>query len=181
MRRAGATAREMLIAAAAAQWGVAASECRAANSVITHAPSGRTVTFGEVAEAAAKIAPPKDVKLKDAKDWRLIGQPTRRLDVTDKVLGKPIYGIDVRVPGMLHAALAQCPVFKGTLKSVDESKARRHEGRPQGRQAQGRGRGGRRQLVAGEEGARRADDRLGRRRERQMSRATASATSCSAD
>ncbi len=121
LRKAGATAREMLIAAAAAQWGVAASECRAANSVITHRPSGRTVTFGQVAAAAAKIAPPKDVALKDSKDWRLIGQPTRRLDVADKVTGKPIYGIDVRVPGMLHAALAQCPVFKGTLKSVDES------------------------------------------------------------
>ena len=86
------------------------------------APSGRTVTFGQVAEAAAKIAPPKDVKLKDAKDWRLVGKPTRRLDVADKVQGKPIYGIDVRVPGMLYAAIAQCPVFKGTLKSVDETK-----------------------------------------------------------
>ena len=123
LRRAGATAREMLIAAAAAQWGVAASECRAANSVITHAPSGRTVTFGRVAEAAAKMAPPQNVTLKDAKDWRLVGKPTRRLDVTAKVTGQPIYGIDVRVPGMLYAALAQCPVFKGTLKSVDDSKA----------------------------------------------------------
>jgi len=108
LRRAGATAREMLIAAAAAQWGVAASECRAANSIITHGPSGRTVTFGRVAEAAAKIAPPKNVTLKDAKDWRLVGKPTRRLDVTAKVTGQPIYGIDVRVPGMLYAALAQC-------------------------------------------------------------------------
>jgi isoquinoline 1-oxidoreductase beta subunit len=122
LRRAGATAREMLITAAAAQWGVATAECCAANSIITHTPTGRTVTFGQVAEAAAKVPPPKDVKLKDAKDWRLIGKPTRRLDVTDKVMGKPIYGIDVRVPGMLHAALAQCPVFKGTLKSVDDSK-----------------------------------------------------------
>ncbi|MPZ40466.1 MAG: molybdopterin-dependent oxidoreductase [Rhizobiales bacterium] len=121
LRRAGATAREMLIAAAAMQWGVAASECRAANSIITHVPSGRTITFGQVAEAAAKMPLPKRVTLKDAKDWRLIGKPTRRLDVTDKVMGKPIYGIDVRVPGMLHAALAQCPVFKGTLKSVDDS------------------------------------------------------------
>ncbi len=122
LRKAGATAREMLIAAAAAQWGVEASECRAANSIVTHQPSGRTVTFGQVAEAAAKIAPPKDVKLKDARDWRLIGKPTKRLDVADKVQGKPIYGIDVRVPGMLYAAIAQCPVFKGTLKSVDETK-----------------------------------------------------------
>jgi isoquinoline 1-oxidoreductase beta subunit len=123
LRKAGATAREMLIAAAAAQWGVAPSECRAANGIVTHGPSGRTVSFGQVAEAAARIPPPKHVRLKDAKDWRLIGKPTRRLDVTDKVQGKPLYGIDVRVPGMLHAAIAQCPVFKGTLKSVDASRA----------------------------------------------------------
>jgi isoquinoline 1-oxidoreductase beta subunit len=122
LREAGATAREMLIAAAAAQWNVAASECRAANSVITHGPTGRTLRFGEVAEAAAKIAPPQEVRLKEEKDWRLIGKPTKRLDVADKVVGKPIYGIDVRVPGMLYAALKQCPVFKGTLKSVDDSK-----------------------------------------------------------
>jgi isoquinoline 1-oxidoreductase beta subunit len=121
LRKAGATAREMLVAAAATRWGVAPSECRAANSVITHATSGRNVTFGQVAEAAATIAPPKSVTLKDAKDWRLVGKPTRRLDVPAKVTGQPIYGIDVRVPGMLHAALKQCPVFKGTLKSVDET------------------------------------------------------------
>jgi isoquinoline 1-oxidoreductase beta subunit len=122
LRKAGATAREMLISAAAAQWNVAASGCRAANSIVTHLPSGRTVRFGEIAEAAAKIAPPKEVRLKDAREWRLIGKPTKRLDVVDKVQGKPIYGIDVRVPGMLHAAITQCPVFKGTLKSVDETK-----------------------------------------------------------
>jgi isoquinoline 1-oxidoreductase beta subunit len=122
LRRAGATAREMLIAAAAAQWNVPASECRAANSVITHGPSGRTLRYGELAEAAARITPPKDVRLKDASEWRLIGKPTRRLDVADKVQGKPIYGIDARVPGMLYAAIAQCPVFKGTLKSVDDTK-----------------------------------------------------------
>ena len=123
LRKAGATAREMLIAAAAARWNVAAADCRAAHSIITHPPSGRSATFGQVAEAAAKVPPPKQVRLKDAREWRLIGKPTKRLDVTDKVLGKPIYGIDVRVPGMLHAAITHCPVFKGTLKSVDESKA----------------------------------------------------------
>jgi isoquinoline 1-oxidoreductase beta subunit len=128
LRKAGATAREMLIAAAAAQWNVPASECRAAKSVITHDPSGRTLRYGEVAEAAAKVAPPKDVRLKDASAWRLIGKPTRRLDVADKVVGKPIYGIDVRVPGMLYAAIAQCPVFRGTLKSVDETKVAGHKG-----------------------------------------------------
>ena len=122
LRTAGATARQMLIAAAAARWQVAASECRAAGGVITHTPSGRSLRFGEVAEAAAAIPPPKDVTLKEPKDWTLAGRPTRRLDAVDKVLGKPIYGIDVRVPDMLYAALAQCPVFKGTLKSVDESR-----------------------------------------------------------
>jgi isoquinoline 1-oxidoreductase beta subunit len=121
LRKAGATARHMLVAAAAAQWGVAAAECRADRSVITHTPSGRMTTFGKVAEAAATITPPKDVRLKDIKDWTLAGKPTRRLDVGDKIQGKTIYGIDVRVPGMLYAALIQCPVFKGTLKSVDET------------------------------------------------------------
>jgi isoquinoline 1-oxidoreductase subunit beta len=122
LRKAGATAREMLIAAAALQWNVAVSECRAANSIITHVPSGRMVSYGQVAEAAARIEPPKQVKLKDPKDWKLIGKPTKRLDIADKVRGKPIYGIDVRLPDMLYAALIQSPVFKGTLKSVDESK-----------------------------------------------------------
>src|SRR5262249_10645399 len=119
-----ATAREMLIAAAAAQWGVVAAECRAERSVITHAASGRSLRYGAIAEAAARVPPPAQVKLKDAKDWSLIGKPTRRLDTLDKIRGRTTYGIDVRLPGMLNAALIQCPVFKGTLKSVDDTKAR---------------------------------------------------------
>ena len=122
LRKAGATAREMLIAAAASEWNVAASECRAAQSTITHMPSGRTVTFGKIAEAAARIAPPKAVTLKNPKDWKLAGKPTRRLDVIDKVQGKPIYGIDVRLPNMLYAAVIQSPVFRGKLKAVDDAK-----------------------------------------------------------
>jgi isoquinoline 1-oxidoreductase beta subunit len=122
VRKAGASAREMLIAAAAQQWNVPAQECHADKSVITHRPSARTVRFGEVAAAAGKLEPPKEVKLKDAKDWKLAGKPMKRLEVGDKVQGKPIYGIDVRVPNMLYASLIQCPVFKGTLKAVDESK-----------------------------------------------------------
>jgi len=122
LRQAGATAREMLITAAAARWNVPAGECRAARSVITHRPSGRTVTFGQVASAAAKVAPPGPVKLKDPKDWTLIGTAQRRFDVPDKITGKPIYAIDVRLPDMLYAAIVQCPVFKGTLQAVDESK-----------------------------------------------------------
>jgi isoquinoline 1-oxidoreductase subunit beta len=121
LRRAGAIAREMLIAAAAARWNVPGGECTAANSIITHVRTGRTVTFGAVAAAAAEVTPPAKVALKDPKDWTLIGTPQRRLDVADKITGKPIYAIDVRLPDMLYAAIAQCPVFKGTLKAVDDS------------------------------------------------------------
>jgi len=124
LRKAGATAREMLVAAAAQQWNVPAVECQAEKSVITHKPSGRTLRFGEVAEAAAKLPPPAEPKLKDPKDWGLVGTPQKRLDTTDKVTGKPIFGIDVRVPNMLYAAIVQCPVFGGTPKSYDETKIR---------------------------------------------------------
>jgi len=122
LRCAGATARTMLIAAAAARWNVPDSECAAARGVITHLPSGRTMTFGRIAAAAADIAPPAQVALKDPKDWTLIGTRQKRLDVADKIMGKPIYAIDVQLPNMLYAAIIQCPVFKGTLKSVDETK-----------------------------------------------------------
>jgi isoquinoline 1-oxidoreductase beta subunit len=122
LRRAGATAREMLIAAAAARWKVAGSECAAANGTITHLPSGRNVTFGRIAADAATVTPPAQVALKDPKDWKLIGTRQNRLEVADKVTGKPIYAIDVRLPNMLYAAIVQCPVFKGALRSVDESK-----------------------------------------------------------
>jgi isoquinoline 1-oxidoreductase subunit beta len=121
LRRAGATAREMLIAAAAARWNVPASQCRAQNSTITHSASGRTLTFGEVADNAAKLNPPSDVKLKPPADWTLAGKPRKRLDIFGKVTGEPIYAIDVRLPGMLYAAIRQCPVFGGNLKSVAES------------------------------------------------------------
>jgi isoquinoline 1-oxidoreductase beta subunit len=128
LRQAGAIARMMLVAAAAARWNVPTLECGAANSVITHHPSGRTVTFGAVAAAASEVAPPAHVKLKDPPAWKLIGTRQPRLEVPDKVMGKPIYAIDVRLPNMLYAAIAQCPVFKGTLKSVDESALARMKG-----------------------------------------------------
>jgi isoquinoline 1-oxidoreductase subunit beta len=128
LRRAGATAREMLIAAAAARWSVAAEECTAANSVITHMPSGRQVRFGAVAAEAAKIVPPTKVTLKDPKDWKLIGTPQNRLEIADKVTGKPIFATDVRLPNMLHAAIIQSPVFKGAPKAVDETAARAIKG-----------------------------------------------------
>jgi isoquinoline 1-oxidoreductase subunit beta len=120
LRQAGATAREMLIAAAAARWNVPPAACRARSGVITHGPSGRTVIFGAVADAAAKLTPPTDVKLKAPSEWRLAGTPQLRLDVRDKVTAKPVYAVDVRLPGMLYAAIRQCPVYGGTLKSFDE-------------------------------------------------------------
>ena len=122
VRKGGATARVMLIRAAADEWKVPASECTAANSVITHAPSGRTTTYGKVAEAAAKVTPPADIKLKDPKDWKLAGKGLKRLDTPDKVVGATVYGIDVKLPGMLNAAIKDCPVTGGKLKSYDEAK-----------------------------------------------------------
>src|ERR1700759_2415518 len=112
----------MLIQAAANEWKVPASECSAANSVITHKASGKTTTYGKVAEAAAKLTPPADVKLKDPKDWKLAGKGLKRLDTPDKVNGATIYGIDVKLPGMLNAAIKDCPVTGGKLKSYDEAK-----------------------------------------------------------
>jgi isoquinoline 1-oxidoreductase beta subunit len=121
LRRAGATAREMLIAAAALRWNVAAAECSAHNGVISHAGSGRKVTFGVVADDAAKIEPPAKVALKDPRDWKIAGTSRQRLDVPDKVIGATTYAIDVRLPGMLYAAVVHCPVFRGAVKSVDDS------------------------------------------------------------
>jgi isoquinoline 1-oxidoreductase beta subunit len=123
VRKGGAAARIMLIQAAANEWKVPASECTAANSVITHTPSGRTTTFGKVADAAAKVEPPTDVKLKDPKDWKIAGKGLKRLDTVDKTTGKMMYGIDIKLPGMLNAAIKACPVFGGKLKSFDEAKA----------------------------------------------------------
>jgi isoquinoline 1-oxidoreductase beta subunit len=129
LRKAGATAREMLIAAAATDFAVPGSECRAAKSIITHVPTGRRTTFGKVAAAAAKLDVPTDVKLKPPGDWTLIGKANvARFDLPDKVRGKPVYGIDVALPGMLYASLAQCPVFGGTVKSVDSAAAQNMRG-----------------------------------------------------
>jgi len=122
VRKGGAMAREMLIQAAADQWKVPASECNASNSVITHKPSGRKTTYGKVAEAAARLEPPKDVKLKDPKNWKIAGKPVKRLDTLDKVTGKQVYGFDLKLPGMVNAAIKECPVFGGKVKSFDAAK-----------------------------------------------------------
>jgi isoquinoline 1-oxidoreductase beta subunit len=128
VRKGGATARVMLVQAAANEWKVPASECTAANSIITHTPSGKTTTYGKVAEAAAKVEPPADVKLKDPKDWKIAGKGVKRLDTTDKTTGKMMYGIDVKLPGMLNAAIKDCPVTGGKLKSYDEAKIAKMKG-----------------------------------------------------
>jgi isoquinoline 1-oxidoreductase subunit beta len=121
VRKGGATARMMLIQAAADEWKVPARECSVSNSVITHAGSKRTTTYGKVAAAAAKIKPPKDVELKDPKNWKLVGKRLARLDTIDKTTGKQIYGTDLVLPEMLNAAIKDCPVFGGKVKSVDDA------------------------------------------------------------
>ena len=128
VRKGGAAARMMLVQAAANEWKVPASECVAANSIITHTPSNRRVTFGKVAEAAAKLEAPKDVPLKDPKDWKIIGKGVKRLDTMDKLTGKQVYSSDFKLPGMLNAAIKDCPIFGGKLKSFDASKAEKMPG-----------------------------------------------------
>jgi len=123
VRKAGASAREMLVGAAAEQWHVPAAACTVALGVITHGPSGRHLRYGQVAAAAAKLTPPKEVTLRDPKDWKIAGKPVHRLDIPDKVMGKPVFGVDVSLPGMLHASIAQCPVFGGKLVHADSSAA----------------------------------------------------------
>jgi isoquinoline 1-oxidoreductase beta subunit len=126
LRKSGAAAREMLVSAAAAQWKVPASECKVEKGAVMHGK--RRTTYGRIAARAAKLEAPKDVALKDAKDWTIAGHSVARLDIPDKVLGKPVFGADVQLPGMLMASIVQCPVFTGKLKSVDASEAMKMRG-----------------------------------------------------
>ena len=119
VRKGGATARVMLVQAAADEWKVPAAECSAAASVITHKPSGRKTTYGKVAAAAAKLTPPTEVALKDPKDWKIAGQPLKRLDTAAKLDGSQVFGMDIKMPGMLNAAVKDCPVFGGKIKSFN--------------------------------------------------------------
>ncbi len=128
VRKGGATARMMLVQAAADEWKVPAAECSAAASVITHTPTGRTTTYGKVALAAAKVTPPTEVTLKDPKTWKLAGKRLARLDTVDKTTGKQIYGSDLVLPGMLNAAIKDCPVFGGKLKSFDAAAIEKRPG-----------------------------------------------------
>jgi len=126
VRKGGAAARMMLIQAAADGWKVPAAECSAAKGVITHKGSGRSIRYGEVAATAAKLqAPaPANVPLKDPKDWTIAGKPLKRLDTADKTTGKKVYGMDFKLPGMLNAAIKDCPVFGGKVKSFDAAKVK---------------------------------------------------------
>lgn len=122
VRKGGAAARMMLVQAAAEKWKVPAAECTAANGVITHKASNRSTTYGKVASAAAKVEPPKEITLKDPKDWKIAGKGVKRLDTHDKVTGKLVYGIDIRLPGMLNATIKACPVVGGKRESFDAAK-----------------------------------------------------------
>ena len=121
-RQAGALAREMLIAAAAERWKVDPSACRAENGYVVH--EGEKLSFGALAAAAQKLKPPALVKLKDSKDWKILGKPTKRLDSPEKVTGRAQFGMDVRLPGMLTAVVAHSPVFGGKVKSFRAEKAK---------------------------------------------------------
>ena len=121
VREGGAAAKAMLLEAAAQEWGVPVSECTAAKSVITHGPSGNTVTYGEVANAAAALPPPLEVTVKDPSEWTLVGQPVKRLDTADKLTGKQVYGADLQMDGMLNASIKAAPMRGGTLASFDAS------------------------------------------------------------
>jgi isoquinoline 1-oxidoreductase beta subunit len=122
VRKGGAAARAMLIEAAARRWNVPVAECTAAASIINHPPSGRTLRYGEIALDAAKLPVPTEVTLKTPSQWTIIGRGVKRLDTVDKLSGRQIFAIDVQLPDMLNAAIAQSPVYGGTLKSFDAGK-----------------------------------------------------------
>lgn len=128
LRKAGASARSMLVAAAADEWKVPAGEIAVSNGVISHAASKRRTTFGKVATAAAKLEAPKEVVLKDTNTWKIAGKSMRRVDIPKSVNGTQVYGADTQLPGMLYAAVAQCPVYGGTAKSFDDSRVKSRRG-----------------------------------------------------
>ena len=124
LAKAGAAARQMLVATAAKQWGVDAEACHTENSAVVHTASGKRLGYGSLVEEAVKLPVPVNPKRKETKDYKYIGKPTRRIDSPVKVNGKAEFGIDVRRPNMLHAVVARCPVFGGTVKSFDATDAK---------------------------------------------------------
>ena len=128
MRKIGATAREMLKAAAAAQWSVPVAELTTDKSTVAHAASKRSATYTSLAAAAAKLPVPENVALRPKSQWKLIGKSIPRIDIEDKCTGRAQYGVDFRMPGMLHAAVARGPVFGAKVKSFDDAAAKARKG-----------------------------------------------------
>ncbi|GAB3689601.1 xanthine dehydrogenase family protein molybdopterin-binding subunit [Spirosoma flavus] len=128
MRKVGASAREMLIKAASDQWNVPVAECFAENATVIHKPSGKKLTYGQLAETAAKLPVPKEPKLKDPKQFKILGKSTPRPDVPPKVTGQAQFGIDAKVPGMVYASIERCPVLGSKLVSFDATKALKVKG-----------------------------------------------------
>ena len=124
LAKAGAAAREMLVATAAKRWGVAAEACHTENNAVVNTASGKSLGYGSLVEEAVKLPVPVNPKLKEAKDYKFVGKPTKRIDSEVKVDGSASFGIDVRLPGMMRAVVARCPVFGGKVKSFDASKAK---------------------------------------------------------
>ena len=172
LRLAGATARAMLIQAAANQWQVKPQTCVADNGRVTHTASGRALRYAELAEAAAKLPVPDDVPFKDPTNYKLIGKPVRRLDIPAKTNGQAQFGIDVKVEGMVYAALAQPPGVRRQCEIVRRQRRQQHARRAQvSADSRWRGRGGQ-QLVARPPGSGSGQDRIHRHRARsaQLSR-----------
>ena len=128
LRKAGATACEMLVQAAAQKWGVAKADCRAENSSVVNLRTKERLSYGSLADAASKLPVPRNVALKDPTQFKLVGKSSKRLDTPDKVSGKTIFSTDIRIPGMLYASLVRCPVFGGKVSSFDATKAKSFPG-----------------------------------------------------
>ncbi|HTS44571.1 MAG TPA: xanthine dehydrogenase family protein molybdopterin-binding subunit [Puia sp.] len=128
LRKVGASAREMLIKAASEQWNVPVGECYAENGKVFHKPSGKNISYGELAESASKLEVPKEPVLKDPKDFKLIGKSIHRPDINLKVSGRAVFGMDVEVPGMAYASVERCPVFGSKLLNYDDSEAKKIKG-----------------------------------------------------
>jgi len=128
VRKGGAAARMMLVQAAATSWNVPVAECSVKEGKITHRASGRSTTYGKVAAAASKLAPPTEIRLKEPGEWKIAGKPLKRLDTAAKLNGKQVYGVDLKLPGMLVAAIRDCPVFGGSLQSFDAAKVAKMPG-----------------------------------------------------
>ncbi len=128
LRTVGAAARSMLITAAATVWKVPETECHAEDARVVHKPSGKSLGYGELVDAAAKLQVPENPQLKDPKDFKILGKSAPRLDIPLKVSGRAVFGIDAEVPGMVYASVERCPVFGSKLVSYDATDAMKVKG-----------------------------------------------------